>query len=86
MTDVVPSVDLCPFIAGGADGKHAVAQAIKQACEEIGFFKIRGHGVPQALVERAFATADAFFADREAELRVRNNHFHLTIAFIDKNL
>jgi len=63
MTNAVPSVDLGPFIAGDGDGKHAVAGAIARACEEIGFFKIRGHGVPQALVEQAFATADAFFAN-----------------------
>jgi isopenicillin N synthase-like dioxygenase len=63
MTNVVPSVDLGPFIFGGGDGKRAVAGAIARACEEIGFFKIRGHGVPQALVEQAFATADAFFAN-----------------------
>src|ERR1043166_9422986 len=59
MTNVVPSVDLRPFIAGGVEGKRTVADEIKRACEEIGFFKIRGHGVPQVLVERAFATAGA---------------------------
>jgi isopenicillin N synthase-like dioxygenase len=63
MINVVPSVDLRPFIAGDGDGKRAVAHAIARACEEIGFFKIRGHGVPQTLVEQAFATADAFFAN-----------------------
>ena len=63
MTNVVPSVDLRPFISGDGDGKRAVAGAIACACEEIGFFKIRGHGVPQSLVEQAFATADAFFAN-----------------------
>jgi len=63
MTNAVPSVDLRPFISGDGDGKRAVAGAIACACEEIGFFKIRGHGVPQSLVEQAFATADAFFAN-----------------------
>jgi isopenicillin N synthase-like dioxygenase len=63
MTNVVPSIDLDLFIAGGGDGKRAVAREIGRACEEIGFFKVRGHGVPQALVERAFATAGAFFAN-----------------------
>jgi isopenicillin N synthase-like dioxygenase len=63
MTNAVPSVDLAPFISSGAEGKRAAACAIAHACEEIGFFKIRGHGVPQALVGQAFATADAFFAN-----------------------
>jgi isopenicillin N synthase-like dioxygenase len=63
MTNAVPSIDIAPFIAGGADGKRAVARDIARACEDIGFFKIRGHGLPQALVERTFATASAFFAN-----------------------
>jgi len=63
MTNAVPSIDLDLFIAGDADGKRAVAREIARACEEIGFFKVRRHGVPQALVERAFATAGAFFAN-----------------------
>jgi isopenicillin N synthase-like dioxygenase len=63
MTNAVPSIDLDLFIAGGEDGKRAVAREIGHACEEIGFFKVRGHGVPQALVERTFATAGAFFAN-----------------------
>ena len=63
MNNAVPSVDLSPFIAGGADGKRTVAHEIKRACEEIGFFKIHGHQVPQRVVEHAFAAADAFFAN-----------------------
>jgi len=66
MSNAVPSVDLGPFIAGGADGKRTVAHEIKRACEEIGFFKIRGHRVPPGVVERAFATADAFFTNPQA--------------------
>jgi len=72
MTNVVPSVDLRPFITGGADGKRAVARAIARACEEIGFFKIREHGLPPSLIERTFATADAFFANpQEVKNRFR---------------
>jgi len=66
MTEMVPSIDLSLFRAGGPDGKRAVAGAVARACEDIGFFKIRQHGVPQALVERAFATAGTFFANPQA--------------------
>jgi isopenicillin N synthase-like dioxygenase len=63
MTNAVASIDLVPFSAGGEDGKRAVAREIGHACEEIGFFKVRGHGLPQALIERTFATANTFFAN-----------------------
>src|SRR5262245_30288420 len=62
MTSTVPSIDLSPFVAGSQDGKREVAREVARACEDIGFFKIRRHGVPPALIERAFATAGAFFA------------------------
>jgi isopenicillin N synthase-like dioxygenase len=63
MTDVVPSIDLGASNPGTEAGKLARAREIARACEEVGFFKIRGHGVPQALVDRAFATASAFFSN-----------------------
>jgi isopenicillin N synthase-like dioxygenase len=62
MTNAVPLIDLSAYFAGGQQGKAAVAGAIADACERIGFFKIRGHGVPPAMVEEAFATANAFFS------------------------
>ena len=61
MTNEVPSIDLAPFMTGS--GKQTVAREVARACEEIGFLKIRRHGVPQALVERTFATASDFFAN-----------------------
>ncbi len=35
---------------------------LRQACEEVGFLSVVGHGVPEEVVERAFATARRFFA------------------------
>ena len=61
MTNEVPSIDLAPFMTGS--GKQTVAREVARACEEIGFLKIRRHGVPQGLVERTFATASDFFAN-----------------------
>jgi len=61
MAEGVPIIDLSPSFAGAA-GRGQVAAAIRAACEEIGFFTIVGHGVPEALVERLLSTARAFFA------------------------
>ena len=62
MSNAVPVIDLSAYFAGGQQGKAAVAGAIADACERIGFFKIAGHGVPQTMVDEAFATAGAFFS------------------------
>ena len=43
--DQVPLIDFSPFTAGFASGKHKVARKIAEACESIGFFAIKDHGV-----------------------------------------
>ena len=65
-TGEVPVVDVGPFLAGEPDAMAAVAAEIGRACEEIGFFQITGHGVPDELVERVDRMARAFF-DRSDE-------------------
>ncbi|MBM4440389.1 MAG: isopenicillin N synthase family oxygenase [Candidatus Rokubacteria bacterium] len=60
MSDV-PVIDLAPAFSGNAANRRGVAAAIDDACREIGFFAIRGHGVPDALVAELRAAAHAFF-------------------------
>ena len=45
----VPIVDLAPFFAAGAtaEARDAVAAAMADACERIGFVLVTGHGVPE---------------------------------------
>jgi isopenicillin N synthase-like dioxygenase len=60
----IPVIDIAPLLAG--TDETGVAQKIGAACREVGFFYITGHGVPQELVDRVFATSAAFFAAPEA--------------------
>jgi isopenicillin N synthase-like dioxygenase len=57
----IPIIDLSGYRAGSAEGKQAVAKEVAQACRDIGFLVITGHGVPTALVDRVDASARAFF-------------------------
>ena len=43
----LPVIDIAPLRADGAD-RLAVVNAIDQACREIGFFYVTGHGVDRA--------------------------------------
>jgi isopenicillin N synthase-like dioxygenase len=63
MTSAVPSIDLAVSTPSTAVARLATAREVAAACEETGFFKIRGHGVPQGLIDQAFATAGAFFSN-----------------------
>ncbi|CAO2205187.1 unnamed protein product [Urochloa humidicola] len=55
----VPTVDLS---AAAGPEREAAARALVAACEENGFFRVTGHGVPPELARAAEAAAAAFFA------------------------
>ncbi len=63
----IPIVDLSPTATGRPEGYRQVADEIARAAEESGFLYVSGHGVPQALIDRTFDAARAFFALPEAE-------------------
>jgi hypothetical protein len=58
----VPVIDLALARAGGRTDREHVARQIDTACQEIGFFAITGHGVPDALVDDLRRRAHEFFA------------------------
>lgn len=58
----VPVIDLGPYKTGTPEGKAAVAARIGQACRDIGFLVVSGHGIPEELVRKTHAVSSAFFA------------------------
>jgi isopenicillin N synthase-like dioxygenase len=64
----IPVIDLAPFLAGAREAGDVV-RVIRAACEEIGFFCIVGHGVPDALVDRIGERSRAFFDLEESAKR-----------------
>lgn len=63
----IPVIDLTPTISGDPSDYWAVAADIARAAEDSGFLYVSGHGVPQALIEKTFEAARAFFAMPEAD-------------------
>ena len=55
-----PTIDLTPWYAQGGD-RNIVATEVREACETIGFFAVRGHRVPQGVIERMRSTSRHFF-------------------------
>jgi isopenicillin N synthase-like dioxygenase len=58
----IPVIDYGPYFAGEAGALERLSAAVRHACEAVGFFYIYNHGVPDALVDRAFAAARRFHA------------------------
>lgn len=56
----IPIIDI-GGLAGDLAARRAVATAINEACERIGFFCITGHGVDPALIARVRAASLGFF-------------------------
>jgi isopenicillin N synthase-like dioxygenase len=67
----IPMVDLAPFLTGTAEDRRRVAAEIAAACQEIGFFYIKNHGVPADALATLRQQSAAFFA-RPVEERARS--------------
>ncbi|RDI69059.1 isopenicillin N synthase family dioxygenase [Nocardia pseudobrasiliensis] len=65
MEQVIPVIDLSN--RDTADGRRSIAAAFDRACSDGGFFVIIGHGVPQELIDRTYATTAALFALSDEE-------------------
>jgi isopenicillin N synthase-like dioxygenase len=60
--ETLPVVDIAPLHDDNDAAKSATAKEIARAASDVGFFYIRGHGVPPALAADLEAEAQAFFA------------------------
>ncbi len=67
--DTLPVIDLGPLRDGAESGLAAVADEIRRAAEEVGFFYVANHGIEPKLARRAQAAALDFFARPEADKR-----------------
>ena len=65
----IPVIGFRPFLEGGdagdAAGKARVAREIARACEEVGFFYLCDHGIPQAKIDAMFTASKRFFNQPE---------------------
>ena len=68
--DAIPVIDFtamqesgsCPEGCSQSDDRQRVAAQLRDACIQVGFFYVKNHGVPQSVIDAAFAQAQRFFA------------------------
>lgn len=65
--DHIPVIDVSGLRAPEPGSRQAVATALGQACREVGFFYVTGHGIPDALRRDVFDAAARLFALPDAE-------------------
>jgi isopenicillin N synthase-like dioxygenase len=66
-TEEIPSLDISPYLKGEPGGCEAVAARLREISMTVGFFYLRGHGVPPSLLRRMFEEAKRFHSLPEAE-------------------
>jgi isopenicillin N synthase-like dioxygenase len=72
--DLIPVIDYGPYFAGAPGALECVAAEVAPACENIGFFYALNHGVPDELIDRAFAASRRFHAlPLEQKLAIKLN-------------
>lgn len=59
--DTIPVIDISPLPDGEPQACRALAAQIQAAAEAVGFFYVRGHGVPAPLIADAFRVSREFF-------------------------
>jgi len=70
----IPILDLAPYLSGEAGAREKLGKELCHALENIGFYFIKGHGVPQSLVDAAFAETERFHAQLlDRKMRLRRN-------------
>src|SRR5215469_919386 len=58
----IPVINYGPYFAGQAGALETLAEQLRHACEDIGFFYALNHGVPQEIIDRGFAASRRFHA------------------------
>jgi isopenicillin N synthase-like dioxygenase len=59
---LIPVIDYGPCFAGVPSALEEVAARVAHACANVGFFYALNHGVPDELIDRAFAASRRFHA------------------------
>ena len=73
----IPVIDVAPLRFGTMETAQTVALEIRQAAEEVGFFYIRNHGIPEAVIEQAYRAAQVFFSrpkEWKDSVKINANH------------
>ena len=71
---MIPILDVSRYFAGDTEELPRLGGELRHAFENVGFYYLRGHGVPRRLIDAAFAECERFHAQSlEKKLALRIN-------------
>ncbi|USI77597.1 isopenicillin N synthase family oxygenase [Sphingopyxis sp. USTB-05] len=72
----IPVIDISALRTSDPVARHATAERIGLACEQVGFFYVKNHGIPESVIERAYALSKEFHHSsnqQKSRVHVRNS-------------
>ena len=83
----IPVIDVAPLYAADETGARSVAEQIRRASVEVGFFYIRGHAVPLDLMRATLMAAKYFFSQPEPVKRaIQVNAAHRDVVWAEQRI
>ena len=58
----IPTLDIAPYLNGKPDGCQTVAAQLREISRTVGFFYVKGHGIPQSVIDNVFEQSRRFHA------------------------
>lgn len=74
---LIPVIDFGPYFAGEPGALDKLANHLRHACENVGFFYAANHGVAQEIIDRGFAASRLFHAlplEEKLKLKLNENN------------
>ena len=65
----IPVIDIAALVDGAPGSELEAAEKMSIAAHQVGFFYVRNHGVPQALIDETFRITRRFFESDAADKR-----------------
>ena len=59
-TEEIPTLDISPHLTGQAGGREKAAAHLDEISRTVGFFYLKGHGIPQEVINRTFQESRRF--------------------------
>src|SRR5436190_3067458 len=63
----IPLIDVAGHLGGDPEASRKAAAQLRWAFENVGFYYLSGHGVPQSLIDRTYEAAVRFHAQPVAK-------------------
>lgn len=75
---LIPLLDVTDYLRGEPGALEALAAELRDALENVGFYFLRGHAIPQSLIDQVFAECARFHAQPlEAKMALRANEHNV---------